>query len=361
MPGVRTFPSRHMAVTDGLLVEAIAWRSRAPTRWSGSISEGALLITPVHQAAGRLREMARGFNRRHGSCGVGMGEAVADALKDPDAPRMRDLRDRRALRRKLAENQARKRDELAGILRDGPVEERRWLFEPGLLDDWTDAAVTLPGRLKIVEDSALGECLKEETVFEGAQGVLLDEWHGFHPYTTWSTCTFDNALELLKEQGYAGPVKRLGVLRSFMIRHGPGPFPTEDLALNVLPEPHNGNGLWQGKVRRGWLDFPLLRYALAACGGADGLALTHLDVLPRLQSWRAAMAYENCSFSPSFGRDLAVSGERTRRLAQAMPHYGYLYSSAPKYMVRRVESLLGVPVAMTSSGPTAKDLIFLGS
>jgi hypothetical protein len=33
-------------------------------------------------------------------------------------------------------------------------------------------------------------------VFEGAQGVLLDEWRGFHPHTTWSTCTFDNALAL---------------------------------------------------------------------------------------------------------------------------------------------------------------------
>jgi hypothetical protein len=30
-------------------------------------------------------------------------------------------------------------------------------------------------------------------IFEGAQGVLLDEWHGFHPYTTWSTTTFANA------------------------------------------------------------------------------------------------------------------------------------------------------------------------
>ena len=37
-------------------------------------------------------------------------------------------------------------------------------------------------------------------VFEGAQGVLLDEWHGFHPYTTWSTTTFANAEKLLAER-----------------------------------------------------------------------------------------------------------------------------------------------------------------
>ena len=38
-------------------------------------------------------------------------------------------------------------------------------------------------------------------VFEGAQGVLLDEWRGFHPYTTWSTTTFDNAETLLARRG----------------------------------------------------------------------------------------------------------------------------------------------------------------
>ena len=37
---------------------------------------------------------------------------------------------------------------------------------------------------------AAGPC-----VFEGAQGVLLDEWRGFHPYTTWSTTTFDNVAD----------------------------------------------------------------------------------------------------------------------------------------------------------------------
>ena len=35
-------------------------------------------------------------------------------------------------------------------------------------------------------------------IFEGAQGVLLDENFGFHPHTTWSTTTFKNADELLK-------------------------------------------------------------------------------------------------------------------------------------------------------------------
>ena len=62
-------------------------------------------------------------------------------------------------------------------------------------------------------------------VFEGAQGVLLDEWHGFHPYTTWSTTTFANAEALL---GRRAGACRLGVLRTYTTRHGAGPLVTED-------------------------------------------------------------------------------------------------------------------------------------
>ncbi len=51
-----------------------------------------------------------------------------------------------------------------------------------------------------------------------AQGVLLDEWRGFHPYTTCSTTTFANAEALLAEAGQT-PV-RLGVVRAYMTRHG---------------------------------------------------------------------------------------------------------------------------------------------
>ena len=72
-------------------------------------------------------------------------------------------------------------------------------------------------------------------MFEGAQGVLLDEWHGFHPYTTWSTTTFANAETLLAEAGMAGAAQRLGVLRTTTTRHGPGPLVTEDAVYQLAP------------------------------------------------------------------------------------------------------------------------------
>jgi adenylosuccinate synthase len=114
-------------------------------------------------------------------------------------------------------------------------------------------------------------------VFEGAQGVLLDEKFGFHPYTTWSTTTFANVDKLVGEVG-GGPVVRLGLVRAYTTRHGPGPMPSFDERLGgLVDEPFNSFGEWQRGFRVGHFDAVAHRYAVAACGGVDGLAITHLD------------------------------------------------------------------------------------
>ena len=200
----------------------------------------------------------------------------------------------------------------------------------------------------------VSECRPEggAVIFEGAQGVLLDEWRGFHPYTTWSTCTFDNALDLVGEWG--GQAVRLGVVRSYATRHGAGPFPTEDRALDI-PEPHNGWGPWQEGFRRGWLDLVLLRYAVEACGGLDGLAVTHLEkVRP---GWKLAQDYSEGG--PILGRfrDLEHQERLTRQLWDARPEYEEVRDTVE--LLQRLSEI--APVELTSWGPTAKDKRFEGA
>jgi adenylosuccinate synthase len=120
-------------------------------------------------------------------------------------------------------------------------------------------------------------------VMEGAQGVLLDEWHGFHPFTTWSTTTPKNAHELLAECGFRGEVEVTGILRSYTTRHGAGPFVTESPDYTYIsPGEHNQLNEWQGTFRSGPLDGVLLRYAVKCVnyvGGLTNLAITHMDIL----------------------------------------------------------------------------------
>ncbi len=353
VPGVHTHLSSHVVVhPTALVVEESRLAAQGVTdAWTRlSIDERALVTTPHHQALCRLREIARG-DAAHGTTGVGVGETVRASLEAPDrALRVRDLRDRAGLARRLAEL----RDWCAAQL-DGACSDPRWVAEreallsPRTNAAWLDALGPLLAARVVVDAEHLTRVLARETelVFEGAQGVLLDEWRGFHPHTTWSTCTTENALSLL--DGWDGEVERLGVLRSYATRHGAGPFPTEVDALRELPEPHNHDVGWQGRFRRGWLDLPLLRYALACCP-VDALAVTHLDrVHPR---WRACVRYEE-DFVPipsADPRDLAHAERLGRALSRATP---VLQPTSPD-LVGWLSANVSVPVRLTSRSPTAR-------
>src|SRR5215469_3382429 len=103
--GVRTFLSRFMLL-DPLAMTAEAAHLAAlgvPDPFGlVTVDRAALLTTPYHQAANRARETARGAGR-HGSCGMGIGETAAYALRyADDAPRAGDCAAPRVLERKLS-------------------------------------------------------------------------------------------------------------------------------------------------------------------------------------------------------------------------------------------------------------------
>ncbi|MFV2112366.1 adenylosuccinate synthetase [Micromonospora sp. LOL_025] len=339
-PGVRTHLSRHVVV-DPLALAAEADHLASvgvPDALDRLTVDGeALLATPYHRAANRAREIARGADR-HGSCGLGVGEAVAYGLAHPDeAPRVADCRNPALLRRRLTALRDRLTAEL-GPLDAPPVE------------DCLPAFTGFAGRVAIVDRSWLAGALRAGTcVFEGAQGVLLDEWHGFHPYTTWSTTTFANADSLLAEAGQPGGATRIGVLRVVTTRHGPGPLVTEDPAL-PLADPHNPTNPWQGRFRFGHFDAVAHRYALAAAGGVDGLALTHVDLAgPGL---RICRRYDTTDrLTPGPPGDLDRQAALTARLLRSRP----VYDDPPVDWPSAVAGELGAPVVLTSHGPTADD------
>jgi adenylosuccinate synthase len=360
-PGTRTYLSRFMLVDPLALVgeaEHLAILGVADPLALVTIDRDALLTTPYHQAANRAREAARGA-ARHGSCGMGIGETAAYALAHPDdAPRVGECQSPRTLTRKLT------------LLRDrmavgSPVMSSTDVGSSPAGDsmpppqDVTDAYRAIAGRVTITGEGHLAGLLRREgrVVFEGAQGVLLDEWRGFHPYTTWSTTTFSNAEALLAEAGMPGEALRLGVTRAYMTRHGPGPFVTEDPTLE-LPEPHNQAGRWQGPVRRGHLDAVALRYAIEACGGVDAVALTHLDTaaahagqLKVCRGYRVGRPGLTDHLVPGPARDLGYQQRLTDMLLAARPVYGDPVDSGDWPDV--VAGIAGAPVAVRSHGPSA--------
>lgn len=342
VPGVRTFLSRDVVVhPTALLREEAALRSVGVTDGFERlrISADALVITPYQQALNRLREIARG-TARHGSSGVGVGETVAHGHASPDeAVHAGDLADPARLRRKLQRIREYAWEE-AGDLGSHP--EAAIFDRPEALEQWVDEARRV-APLIADEDAWVpraNEC--PTVVFEGAQGVLLDEWHGFHPYTTWSTCTSAPALRLLSQFVPDAEVSTIGVLRTYAVRHGAGPLPTETADVGVLPE-HNTFNDWQGAVRRGWFDGVLARYAVEADGAIDTLAVTHLDWLSRRPHW---------TYCDSYLPDVPLL---TSLLASVRPVLRHCPASEED-VLETIEEITGRRVGIGSRGPSAGDV-----
>lgn len=315
-----------------------------------TVDRAAPLATPYHAAANRLREQARGAGR-HGSCGMGVGETARYALAHPaDAPTAGDCASRPRLLRRLRLLRDRLADEL-GPLPAPPVEACAEAYAAFA------RAVTLTGETAVRDLVRRGP-----VVFEGAQGVLLDEWHGFHPYTTWSTTTFANAEALLAEAGAAGEALRLGVVRTYTTRHGPGPLVTEDAELTaLLPERHNGDGRWQGPFRVGHFDAVAHAYAAAACGGVDALAVTHLDAPDRAPALRICRGYGVDGalverLEPGPPGDLDRQAALTDQLLRAAPALWETPGRDPHRWSEAIGSLLGAPVVLESTGPSRQDV-----
>jgi adenylosuccinate synthase len=356
--GTRTFLSRFMLFDPlALVAEAEHLRCLGVPDPFGliAVDRDALLTTPYHAAVNRAREAGR--RERHGSCGMGIGETASYALRHPrDAPRAGDMTSPRTLERKLALVRDRLTSELV------PSPEVQAVID-GLPPTADVAAVyrTVAGRVTLTGDGYLAKLLKAgAVVFEGAQGVLLDEWRGFHPYTTWSTTTFENAETLLREAGQPGAATRLGVTRTYQTRHGPGPFPTEDPALRV-PERHNSNGRWQGPFRVGHLDELALRYASEVAGGVDEVALTHLDsAVDHEGDLRISRAYDLPGrrvrrIEPGPQRDLAYQESLAGTLLNARPVYDQDERVAAADWPDVVAEILRAPVTVTSRGPAVTD------
>jgi adenylosuccinate synthase len=387
-PQVRTFLSRYVVIhPTALLIEGdILAGKGVPDPFSRiRVSDQALVITPFHQAVNRIRELVRGTDR-HGSCGVGVGETVADARFDPDNCIVAgDLNNPVGLHRKLLCIRGVKwmqaKALCKGLFRGVQLERELEIFQQeGVIDAWMASISRVRELGLVVSDNTLKQWLNdtENVVFEGAQGVLLDEDAGFHPYTTWGRCTTANAQEIIMDMAPGSSVIKIGVIRSYAMRHGPGPLPTETNELIPMVYDQNTFNEWQGAVRYGWFDAVLARYALSTTDGVNFLAVTHMDILPHLDTWKYCQGYKeypdisDMGVNPIISEKLltnfclpeALSLTRRAQFSQA------LSTVTPKLntcmakeedVIQKIESLVGSQVGMISHGPSADHVQELSS
>lgn len=345
--GATTFLSRFMFVDPiALIHEANALVDKINMSPLSGLYIDALapVVTPVHVLVNRHRERLRGHSA-HGSCGKGIGELAYDLIHHPnEVIRMHDLHDAKLTREKLELIQRRKYAEF----HTPPL--------PVELDNVADAYQQIVANLRLLNHRAEIHSLlhNNRIVFEGAQGVCLDEWYGFHPHTTWSTTTQGNALQILHENGVMVDLETIGVMRSYVTRHGAGPFATHcDLLRDVSPGEHNKRGEFQGDFRSGRFDIPLARYAsqcMLEVSALDGIAMTHMDLWPSLGRI-VCRGYEGVEPTPNRIRHNLDRQERLGRIVGTARPIWRTYGNANEF-ISAVEGNCLASMVLTSHGPT---------
>ncbi len=325
------------------------------------VAENVTLILPLHRELDALRESASAATAI-GTTRRGIGPAYEDKV-GRRAIRLMDLADLDTLPHKidrlLAHHNALRRGLGLEQIDGKDILRELTAFAPKLLP----YAETVWRLLDIKRREG------KRMLFEGAQGALLDVDHGTYPYVTSSnTVAAQAATGAGLGPGAIGYV--LGLCKAYTTRVGQGPFPTEqdNETGRKIGERGREFGTNTGRPRRcGWFYAVLVRQAVRTCG-INGLALTKLDILDGFDTIDVCTGYrldgkEIDHFPAGEGAQARVEPiyetiEGWKQPTANARSWADLPAQAIKY-VRRIEELVGCPIALLSTSPEREDTILV--
>ncbi|WP_417723837.1 adenylosuccinate synthase [Salipiger sp.] len=326
------------------------------------IAENTPLILPIHGELDRAREDAASKGSKIGTTGRGIGPAYEDKVGRRSV-RVADLADRATLESRV-DRALTHHDALRRGLGMEPVDRT------ALIDSLMEIAPEVlqyagPVWKVLNEKRRAGKRI----LFEGAQGALLDIDFGTYPFVTSS-----NVIAGQAATGTGiGPGAIdfvLGIVKAYTTRVGEGPFPTEldDADGQRLGERGREFGTVTGRKRRcGWFDSVLVRQTCVT-SGVNGISLTKLDVLDGFETIRICTGYELDGETLDYLPTAAEQQARCTPIYEEMQGWSEstegarswndLPGNAVKY-VRRIEELIGCPVALLSTSPEREDTILV--
>lgn len=323
------------------------------------ISERAQVVMPYHILLDRLEEESLG-KKRLGTTLRGIAPVYADKAARTGI-QMADLLDKEYLAEKIKAILAKKNRIIELVYGGKPVACSEMV---DYAYDYGQKLKGYIGNILPVIQNALKD--NKRILLEGQLGVMRDLDWGIYPYTTSS-----NPLPGFANVGAGIPPNRiddiLGVVKAYSSSVGGGPFVTElnDATGDLIRKRGKEYGAATGRPRRvGWFDAVATRYGVQLTG-ANRLALSLLDVLDVFEKIKICVAYR-------------INGKTidtvpvTRLLSNVQPvyeevlgwqtpiseirDYALLPEPAQNY-IRRVESLLGVPIDIVSVGPRRDQII----
>lgn len=326
------------------------------------VSDRAHVIFPYHRLLDQLREDSRG-TEKIGTTKKGIGPCYADKASRLGI-RIVDLLNPRVFRERLKMILAEKNAMLKKIFNYPPFS-----FEDmhRTYSRYRKQITPFVRDTNLLLDQAMRR--GKRILFEGAQGTLLDVDYGTYPYVTSSNASAGGAI-VGTGIGPAQIDKVIGVVKAYTTRVGEGPFPTEfpPELMSQIRERGEEYGATTGRPRRcGWFDALVTQHSVLV-NGLNQIVVMKLDVLDELPRIKICVAYQYCGKRYNhFPSDIEI-------LEGAKPiyeeHPGWLESTesirswrdlprnAQRYL-RRLQSLLQVPISIVSVGSERSQTIFI--
>ena len=227
------------------------------------VDPACIVTTPYDMMINQIVEQARGRNR-HGSVGVGFGETIERNETPRFALTVADLQNEDIVRQRL---EAIRTVWLpARLIALGvPRVTEEWaarLVNEGIFEHFLDDCAAFLERVTVAGLSDLARY--EELIFEGAQGLLLDQHYGWFPHVTRSNTGIKNVVALAEKMGLEA-LDIYYLTRSYVTRHGAGPLPHALLEppYSKIVDPTNRSHAYQGELRFAWFDVDRFRATVA--------------------------------------------------------------------------------------------------
>ena len=318
------------------------------------------IVMPWHNLLDEGREESRG-KTKIGTTKRGIGPCYADKAERIGI-RFEDLVDENRLKEKINEVYPIKKAILEKV-----YNKKVEFTEDSIFEEYSKLGNEFK---KYLCDVSLEVCtaLDEEknVVFEGAQGVFLDNDFGTYPFVTSS-----HPISGGVTTGIGMPVNRIeriiAIVKAYTTRVGFGPFPTElenEIGDHLIKKGCEF-GTTTGRQRRvGWLDLPMMRTSMRFNGFTE-LAITKIDVLDGLEKIKVCTSYE------INGKDIQYFPYSNKGIAQAKAIYkefeGFKITGKEKtyedlnenarIYLEFIEKEIGCPIKLISIGPGREETI----
>lgn len=249
------------------------------------------VVTPFDMMVNQMKEQGRG-DARHGSCGMGIFETITRYKNMPYCPRLNDfyVNGNRGIFNYLTdvqhyyENLGFRFDSIPGLNIEG------------LKRNWARDMIEFSNKVTLYDKPQKMLNQYGTIIFEGGQGLALDmdNMDNF-PHLTPSNTGSKRMIPWVKEMlGTDVPIEIAYVSRSYLTRHGNGPFPDVCLyTTHIEQDMTNQPNPWQGTLRMSGFNKGAIRQMtdrikedMAEIKSADmtnvsySFALTHLNENP---------------------------------------------------------------------------------